>query len=124
MVLIAIALFAIGLYLGCCGVLVMRGDIPLASGAVLLGGLETMGPAAFVIGACAALFTGYGLLKLQPWARRVTIVFAAALLVMSIPSASSAVADFRLAAVVRDGLKIIAAVIIMRYLYLEPERQV
>src|SRR5512141_2976142 len=61
-------------FLACSAGLVTLGRAPLALGAPLLNGLETLGPLTFCIAAVLTATLGYGLLKLHRWSRRGAIV--------------------------------------------------
>jgi uncharacterized membrane protein YjfL (UPF0719 family) len=71
-----------------------------------------------VIGGVGALI-GWGLLRLNNWARRAAIVAALAGVVLLVPGVSAAAVDFR-ASLLWGGLAIIVRVIIVWYLYQAP----
>jgi hypothetical protein len=89
----------------------------MAAGAFLLNGLETGGPFMFLLGSVGAVLTAWGLLRLNQWARRIAAVLALIGVVMSIPSVSSSVVDFRVGTLVWGGLAVIVRVMIAWYLW-------
>jgi hypothetical protein len=97
--------------------------VPLSSGAFLLGGgLEQLGPIAFVLYAALMLALAMALWKRWRWARRVAILVAVVGIAMAVPGLSSAMMDSRIVAIARDGLQIIVRVVIVYYLTQEPVR--
>jgi hypothetical protein len=99
------------------------GRMPLASGAFLVGGeLETAGPILFLLITIVFLIAAAGLWKLKNWARHLAIGFAIIGLIQVTPAISSAVADGRILAIVREGAQIIIRVIVIWYLLQEPVR--
>ena len=101
--------------------LTLGGAVPLSTGAWLLGGgLEQLGPLAFVLYAAVLLVLALGLWKRWRWARRVTVFVAVAGIVLAAPAISSAVVDSRLFAIAREGLQIILRVLVVFYLRQEP----
>ncbi len=118
---IAIVFFLVSAYLGVLGLVMLAspGAVSMALGAPLLGGLELAGPYMFLlIGAVGALI-GWGLLRLNKWARRAAIVVALIGVVTLVPAVSAAAVDFR-ASLLWGGLGIIVRVIIVWYLYQLP----
>ena len=89
---------------------------PLALAAPLLHGLELAGPYMFLICAAVAVIVGIGLLRLNNYARRATILIAVAGIVMLIPKMSAAAVDISLGLFV-VGLQVIARVVIVWYLW-------
>jgi uncharacterized membrane protein len=115
-VLVAMIAFviAIGTFLG---------RMPLASGAFLVGGeLETAGPILFLLITIVFLIAAAGLWKLRNWSRHLAIGLAIIGLIQVTPAISSAVADGRIVAIVREGAQIIVRVIVIWYLLQEPVR--
>jgi len=101
--------------------LIVAGRIPLSSGSFLLGGgLEQLGPAAFLIYAAILLMLALALWNRWRWARQATIAVAVAGIALAAPAISSAVMDSRLFAIAREGLQIIVRVSIVFYLSQEP----
>lgn len=98
--------------------------ISLSAGAFLLGGgMEQLGPVAFLIyGAILALL---GLSLWQRWkgARRAAILIAGAGIALAVPAISSAVADGRVFSILREGVQIMVRVMVIFYLSQEPVRE-
>ena len=84
--------------------LVDPGLISMAAGADLLAGLELAGPYMFLLTGTVAAIIGYGLLRLNNYARRAAILVAIAGLVLLIPVVSRSVADFRFRALASRGV--------------------
>ena len=91
----------------------------MALGAPLLNGLELAGPYIFLLTAGVGALIGWGLLRLNKWARRAAIVVGFVGVVMLVPAVSAAAVDFR-ASLLWGGLGIIVRVMIVWYLYQEP----
>jgi hypothetical protein len=108
-------------YLGLIGVVMVAspGALSMALGAPLLNGLELAGPYMFLLMAGVGALIGWGLLRLNHWARRTAIVVGIIGLVMLIPSISAVAVDFR-ASLLWGGLGIIVRVMIVWYLYQTP----
>lgn len=100
--------------------LVSPGLVSMALGAPVLSGLEVAGPYMFLLSGAVAALIGLGLLRLNPWARRVAIVANFAGIVMLVPAASTAVFEFRVSRLVSTGLGVIARVVIVWYLWQTP----
>ena len=96
--------------------LVLRGSISLSAGAFLLQGLQLWGPAMFFLGSAISAVVATGLWMRQNWARRAACFLALALVVGAVPSVSSAVIDFRFAAMAREGVKVLVGVAVYFYL--------
>jgi hypothetical protein len=120
-VAIAIVFLLAAVYLGSLGIimLVFPGVISMALGAPLLNGLELAGPYMFLLIGGVGSLIGWGLLRLNNWARRAAILAAFAGVVLLVPSVSAAAVDFR-ASLLWGGLGIIVRVIIVWYLYHAP----
>ena len=95
------------------------GTVSMAAGASLLGGLELAGPFMFLLTGTVAALIGWGLLRMQSWARRMVIIIAFAGFVMLIPTVSAAAVDFRWS-LVTGGLGIIVRMVIVWYLWQTP----
>src|SRR5437870_9975493 len=67
------------------------GFLSMAAGADLLSGLETAGPYMFLVVSAAGIAVGFGLLRLQNWARRIATLLALIGIVLLVPRVSSAV---------------------------------
>lgn len=103
------------------GTLIFPGQVPLSAGAFLLGGgLEQLGPLPFLLYAAILLILALGLWKRWPWSRRAAIFLAVAGIALAVPAISSAVADSRVFAIIREGAQIIVRVLIVFYLSQEP----
>jgi len=116
----AIACFALGIYLVANGALIAFGVLSLASGAYVLGEYSTMGPLLYFVVAGTLFLIGLGLMRRWNWSRRLAIIAAALVMATAVMPVSSAVIYFHLAGIVIHGVKIIAAIIAIRYL-LQPE---
>jgi uncharacterized membrane protein YjfL (UPF0719 family) len=99
--------------------LVSPGAVSMALGAPLLSGLELAGPYMFLLMASVGALIGWGLLRLNNWARRAAIAAAFVGVVMLVPGVSAAAVDFR-ASLLWGGLGIIIRVIIVWYLFQSP----
>jgi hypothetical protein len=118
---IAILFFVAAAYLGLLAVVALAspGAVSMALAAPLLNGLELAGPYMFLlIGGVGALI-GWGLLRLNTWARRAALVVALIGVVMLIPAVSAAAVDLG-TPLLWGGLGIIVRVIIVWYLYQGP----
>jgi hypothetical protein len=101
--------------------LTMAQVVPLSSGAFLIGGgLEQLGPIAFLLYAALMILLAVALWKRWRLARRVAIIAAAIGIAMAVPGLSSAVMDSRIIAIGREGLQIIVRVMMVYYLSQEP----
>jgi len=118
---IAILLFVIAGYLCSVGAImvVSPGTVSMAAGALWLNGLELAGPSPFLLVAVLTGLTGWGMLRMQSWASRSTILAAFAGFVMLIPSVSAAAVDFRWS-LVTGGLGIIVRMVVVWYLWQTP----
>jgi hypothetical protein len=112
----AMTFCALGIYLGVSALLVYLEVAPFTTGAWLLGGMETMGAVIYVLAGMVALVVGFGLWRLHGWARHLATVIAGVVFVLTIPTISAAVASSQPFVLMREGLKIIACVVLFRYL--------
>ena len=104
-----------------CAALVKAQVVPLSSGAFLIGGgLEQLGPLAFLLYATLMLSLAVALWRRWRWSRRVAILIAVIGIAMMVPGLSSAVMDSRLVVIARDGLQIILRVVVVFYLSQDP----
>jgi hypothetical protein len=103
--------------------LLMTQSISMSSGAWLIGGgFEMMGKWIFVLYAALHATCAIGLLRLNKWALRLSSLLLLWGLVQVTPAISSAVADSRVYAIVREGAQILWRVVALRYIWLEPTR--
>jgi hypothetical protein len=114
-ILAATYLVVIGLTL-----IVAPGTFPLRLGAPLLDGLELAGPYMFLLIGGLGVLIGWGLLRLNNWARWAAILAALAGVVMLVPSVSGAVVYFALGKLAWEGLGIMVRVAMIWYLCQEP----
>ena len=121
---IAILFFLAAAYLSVIGavMLVSPGAVSMALGSPLLSGLELAGPYMFLLMGGAGALIGWGLLRLNNWARRAAIVVGFIGVVMLVPGVSAAAVDFR-ASLLWGGLGIIVRVMIVWYLFQAPVRE-
>jgi len=119
---IAFLLFAVAAYLVLIGgaMLVSPGSVGMRWGAPLLGGLELAGPYMFLLSGTVAAFLGWGLLRLNNWARRAAALVAILGVAMLVPSVSAAVISFHGSALAWGGIGVIVRVMIAWYLYQRP----
>ena len=106
------------------GLLIAAGRIPLSTGAFLLGGgLEQLGPVAFLLYAALLLLLAVALWKRLRFARQATVLAAILCIALAVPAVSSAVMDAHLFAIAREGLQIIVRVMIVFYLSQKPVKE-
>jgi len=93
---VAVLFFVAAGYLFLLGMvmLVHAGVVSMRLGAPLLHGLEVAGPYMFLLAAVGGAAIGWGLLRLNNWARRVGVIVAMLGIVMLIPSVSAAATGF------------------------------
>jgi len=104
-------------------VLLAARTVPLSSGAFLIGGgLEQLGPIAFLLYATLMILLAVALWKRWRWARRFAILIAVIGIAMAVPGLSSAVMDSRILAIGREGLQIVVRVVVVYYLSQEPAK--
>lgn len=118
---IAIVFFLAAGYLGLIGAVMLAspGSVSMALGAPVLGGLELAGPYMFLLMGGVGALIGWGLLRLNNWARRLAIALALIGVVMLVPAVSAAAVDFR-ASLLWGALGIMLRVVIVWYLFQEP----
>jgi hypothetical protein len=121
---VATIFFLAATYLGLIGLLMLAwpGTASMALGTPLLSGLELAGPYMFLLMAGVGVLIGWGLLRLNNWARRAAIAVGLIGVVMLVPAVSAAAVDFR-ASLLWGGLAIIVRVMIVWYLYQEPVKR-
>jgi hypothetical protein len=103
--------------------LVAPGVVAMAWGAPLLGGLELAGPYMFLLVGSITALIGWGLLRLNNWARWIAILAAGLGAFMLVPSVSGAVVYFDFARLAWGGLGVMLRVAIIWYLFQEPVRE-
>jgi uncharacterized membrane protein YjfL (UPF0719 family) len=118
---IAILFFVAAAYLCAAGgiMLASPGTLSMAAGAPLLGGLELAGPYMFLLIGVVGALTGWGLLRMNNWARRAAMVVAFAGFVMLIPTVSAAVISLSWS-LAWGGVGIIVRVVVVWYLWMDP----
>jgi hypothetical protein len=118
---IAFVFFLAAVYLGLIAAVMLAspGAASMVLGAPLLNGLELAGPYMFLLMAGVGALIGWGLWRLNNWARRAAIVVGLVGLVMLVPSVSAAAVDFRVS-LLWAGLGIIVRVMMVWYLYQTP----
>lgn len=121
---IATVFFLAAAYLAFIGMLMLAapGTASMALGAPLLSGLELAGPYMFLLVAAVAMLIGWGLLRLNNWARRAALVAGFVGALMLVPAVSAAAVDFR-PPLLWAGLGIIIRVAIVWYLFQEPAKE-
>jgi hypothetical protein len=119
---IAILFFAVAAYLAALGglMLLAPGTVSMRMGAPFLGGLELAGPFAFLLAGLAGGLTGWGLLRLNNWARRLAALVALIGVVLLVPTVSSAVVSLNLVPLIWGGVGVMVRVMIAWYLYQRP----
>jgi hypothetical protein len=103
--------------------LLTSGRVAMSSGAWLIGGgLEIMGKWIFVVYGALHAACGFGLLRLNRWALRLSSLLLLWGLLQVTPAISSAVADSRIYAIAREGSQILWRVVALRYVWLSTTR--
>ncbi len=122
---IAMAFFLCAAYLGSLGIIMLAGPggVSMRWGEPLLEGLELAGPYMFLLGAAIAAVIGYGLLRLNKWARRAAIAIALFGLLMLVPDVSSAVIEYRWERLAIAGLGVVVRVMMVWCLFQEPVKE-
>ena len=122
---IAILFFLTAVYLGGAGLLIILrpGMLPLTVGSSFLGGLELAGPYMFLLAGLVFVLSGWGLLRLNAWARRAVILLAFVGVVLLVPSVSGSVISFRAGALLWGALGVIVRVMVIWYLFQEPVKE-
>ncbi|MGB6676377.1 MAG: hypothetical protein WBE44_06785 [Terriglobales bacterium] len=118
---IAILFFVAAAYLSLLAAVTLAspGTLSMGLAAPLLNGLELAGPYMFLlIGGVGALI-GWGLLRLNKWARRSALSVALIGVVMLVPAVSAAAVDLG-TSLLWGGLGIIVRVMIVWYLFQAP----
>jgi hypothetical protein len=117
-VAIAVLFFAASAYLTALAIIwfVNPDAFPLSLAGPLLNGLELAGPYMFLICAAVGIIVGIGLVRLNNYARRATILIAVAGVVMLIPKMSAAAVDIS-ASLFIAAIQVIVRVVIVWYLW-------
>lgn len=117
--LLACVMFGYAAIATICAVLLARGSIAMSSGAWLVGGgLEIMGKWIFVLYAALHAVCAIELLRLNRWALRLSSLLLLWGLIQTTPAISSAVADSRIYAIIREGAQILWRVVALRYVWM------
>jgi hypothetical protein len=119
----AILFFLAATYLCVIGALMLTrpGMVSMRLGDPLLHGLELAGPYMFLIAGAIGAIIGWGLLRLNYWARWVAVITTIAGIVMLVPNLSAAATDFGWS-LLWAGLGVIVRVAVVWYLLQEPTR--
>ncbi len=123
--MIAFVFFLAAAYLGVIGTIMLAspGTVSMALGAPLLRGLELAGPYMFLLMGVLGALIGWGLLRLNNWARRAAVLVAFIGIVMLVPSVSASAISLQLGNLAWGGLGIIVRVMIVWYLFQEPTKE-
>ena len=115
---IAVVLFLASAYLACLAVVwfINPNALPLSLAAPLLHGLELAGPYMFLICAAVGVGVGTGLLRMNNYARRATMLIAVAGIVMLIPKMSAAAVDISVTLLIA-AIQVVVRVVIVWYLW-------
>jgi hypothetical protein len=116
--LAAVYLLTVGLTM-----LASPGLVSMAAGTELLDGLELAGPYMFLLIGTLGTGLALGLWRLHRWARWLAILVAMTGVVMLLPGVSSAMLDFRIGKLAREGLGTMVRAMIVWYLFQEPVRE-
>ncbi len=114
------ATLVLAAYLFVNGLLVLFGMVSFASGAYLLGGLETMGFVIYLLVALALAILGLSLRKGWRWSRRAVIIAAGFLIAGAVSPVSTAMIYSQVWEIAIHGAKVVLAIVIIRY-FLQPE---
>lgn len=93
------------------------GVLPLRAGAPLLQGMEIAGPYLFLLMSALGVLIGWGLLRLNPWARYAAILVAAIGLAAFAPGVLQDVLSVQLGDLFWSGLGIAVRAVVIWYLY-------
>ena len=114
--ILSVISFLIGAYFLVSAALVAIGAVSLASGRYFLGEYVNLGPAIYFIAAAVMTLLGVGLYRGWRLFRRLGIIVAALFMATSLLPISAAVTYFQIAPLVVHGVKIILAIMAIRYL--------
>ena len=93
------------------------GVLPLRAGAPLLQGMEIAGPYLFLLMAALGVLIGWGLLRLNPWARYAAIFVATIGLAAFAPGVVRDVLSVQLGSLFWSGLGIAVRAVVVWYLF-------
>lgn len=118
---IAALFLAASAYLAGTGTIMLAapGLAPMRLGAPLLFGLELAGPYMFLLAGAGGGIVGWGLLRLNRWARRGALLVLLAGLLMLVPEVSAAVVGQQLGALAAGAAGFIVRMAAVWYLYQE-----
>jgi len=118
---IAVIFFLCAAYLGVLAAIMLAapGTISMTLGEPLIHDLVLAGPYMFLLFAAIAALIGWGLLRMNQWARRAAIAAAFAGFVMLIPEVSAAAMDLQWS-LVWSGAGIIVRMVVVWYLWQTP----
>ena len=118
---VAVIFFVAAAYLILLGLLILAlpGAVSMTIGSPILNGLELAGPYMFLLVGGVGAAIGFGLLRLNNWARRTAILASLIGMIMLIPSVSAAAVDFH-PALFWNGLGVIVRMVVVWYLYQTP----
>ena len=118
---IAVIFFLCAAYLGVLAAIMLAapGAISMTLGEPLIHDLVLAGPYMFLLFAAIAALIGWGLLRMNQWARRAAIAAAFAGFVMLIPEVSAAAMDLQWS-LVWSGAGIIVRMVVVWYLWQTP----
>ena len=97
--------------------LIRPGALPMAIGAPLLGGLEIAGPYMFLVMGAIGGLVGWGLLRLNNWARRAAAIVAIVGIAALVPKVSGDVLSLQSGSLIQSGLGITLRMLIVWYVY-------
>ena len=122
---VAIVFLVVAAYLGLLGIVMLAspGAVSMARGAPLLSGLELAGPYMFLLASGVGSLIGWGLLRLNNWARRAAALVALIGVVMLVPSVSASAVTLQLGNLAWGGLGIVVRVVIVWYLCQAPVKE-
>jgi len=118
---IAVIFFLCAAYLGVLAAIMLAapGTISMTLGEPLIHDLVLAGPYMFLLFAAIAALIGWGLLRMNQWARRAAIAAAFAGFVMLIPEVSAAAMDLQWS-LAWSGAGIIVRMVVVWYLWQTP----
>jgi hypothetical protein len=116
-VLSVVSVVAAGYLVFVAGTMFLNWDMfSFRAGAGLLGGFETAGPLAFLVGAAAHGLIGYGLWSLRNWARHAAIGLAVLHAILALPVVSENAIGGNYSRLVVTGIPMMVAAGVIFYL--------